>query len=478
MNSSILIVCLILCGQFYVIDCQSSKFLEKLYKIFNDGDAKNLTTLRKDLVDLLDSEKIDGIPIPVDFAKALINTIDLKDFLPNGVDFLAIASAAAAGGNVAETAIKTTKFDVLQRSWDIPAMFRQPNVTEMIRNAGMSPKLLEAFLVNVDFKEFVDAVQLAKVLELYSPANNVSDSQKSKSLIKLINTKKLVASINWKGLQNDQNLLNYLDSLPQPATVDGRLLKAVIQNLDLENVMMNGVDLDNVIGDVLFGNSTFDAITENLNYTILLSSLNIATLLSQKNITEILKDNNIDPRLVKVLRHVDMEMFTDSANLGEIYKAYYTGDNTTRKMRFRLAAEKMNSEGIQKSVQWKELQDDQNFKGLVQKYVPVQYRQIVFTTDLEKLVSRINVKGLIMETLTSPNTPDYAKYFMSVEVLQVLDLGTIVQSYLNTTTKMDLSQQCQDQLIQMAFPLPSFNNINLNGLSGLKAIQHPLIQCK
>jgi len=471
-------------AQFCIIDCQMSPLLEKLKKIFEDGDGKDLSQIRKDLINLLDSEKIDGMPVPLDLAKALVNTVDLKDFLGNkGVDFVAIATAALTGGNIVEAVIKAIKFDILQRSMDIPAFFRQTNITEMVRKAGIRPDLLEAFLINVDFKEFVGAIQLAKVLELYSPTNNASD--KLQELLKLVDAKEVIASINWKGLQHNQNMLNYLDLLPLPANVDGRLMKAVIQSINLEIVAKKSVDVDGVIRDVLQNNSSIaSAITQNLNITIIISSLNTTLLLGQPNITEILESNNIDPRLVKVLRHVDMEMFSESANLGEIIIVYYKGDNTTRNTRLRQVLDKIDNEGLRKSVKWNDLKDDRDFQGLVRKYVPTQYVQVVLTSDLEQLVAVTNLKALAIEMLTAPTTLDVylsiilSKYLMSERVLKALDLGAVIQSYLNTTTQMYLSQSCQDQLVEMAFPLPSFDNINLNGLEGLKAIQHPLIQRK
>jgi len=483
-DASISFVCLILFAQFCIIDCQMSPLLEKLKKIFEDGDGKDLSQIRKDLINLLDSEKIDGMPVPLDLAKALVNTVDLKDFLGNkGVDFVAIATAALTGGNIVEAVIKAIKFDILQRSMDIPAFFLQTNITEMVRKAGIRPDLLEAFLINVDFKEFVGAIQLAKVLELYSPTNNASD--KLQELLKLVDAKEVIASINWKGLQHNQNMLNYLDLLPLPANVDGRLMKAVIQSINLEIVAKKSVDVDGVIRDVLQNNSSIaSAIIQNLNITIIISSLNTTLLLGQPNITEILESNNIDPRLVKVLRHVDMEMFFESANLGEIIIVYYKGDNTTRNTRLRQVLDKIDNEGLRKSVKWNDLKDDRDFQGLVRKYVPTQYVQVVLTSDLEQLVAITNLKALAIEMLTAPTTLDVylsiilSKYLMSERVLKALDLGAVIQSYLNTTTQMYLSQSCQDQLVEMAFPLPSFDNINLNGLEGLKAIQHPLIQRK
>ena len=274
--------------------------------------------------------------------------------LMQGVDFNKLGSVLNADDKVSAV-IDSIKFDVLQTSLNLTEFFKQPNVTDVISAAGIPPDMLQVFLMNIDFKSFIEAVQVSKVVELYSPDNNATMTEKAKSLANLINGKKLVNSINWKRLQNDEKFIKMLDNDFTGNTTDPKLIKAVILSIDLHKLMTKSFDFDKFLEGVATNSSLTDAVVKSIDFNEAFSIFDVKKFLAQPNITQTLQDNKINPNLIKILIHANMSKLAVSANIGGIVTAYATGDNNTRPARILEAVNKMDNKGIADSVEWNKL---------------------------------------------------------------------------------------------------------------------------
>ncbi|XP_066920656.1 nose resistant to fluoxetine protein 6-like [Clytia hemisphaerica] len=456
------------------------ELLNKLAQVLN---AKTLEELRSGLVGLLDDEKLDGLPINDAFSKAFVRTTDLMIFLRDGFDMTKVITTAMSGGDTMKVLIETMNFDVVQRSLNITEFFKQPNVTRLIQESGVQPELLEVALLNVNMSGFFGSIKLGEVYKLYGPlmSQNLSSSEQALALVKLIDTQKMAGSIHWNNLKSNKHILETLKTAPGLTADQKELVFAALPSLDLDRLMTNGVNIGKVIELYLTGNETLPvAILQNADVDVALGALNVTTFLQYPNVTNILDNNDIDPRFVQLLKHVDdMKAFAQSSNLGEIIRIYIdTRNETTRIPQLKTAIAKIDTTTMVQSVRWSALQQDPAFESLLNDYVP-QYAKTIMKLDLNKLTQDVDIKGLMAEVLESEgkfSIMSLIKYVKIDDFLKTLDIGQLVQDFLNASTAMVLSRKCQDAFLDMTFPTPNLTAENMAGLRALDTLNHPILQ--
>ena len=455
------------------------EILNKLAKVLN---SKTIEELRSGLIDLLDDEKLDGLPIDPAFAKAFVRTTDLMIFMRDGFDLTKVITTAMSGGDTMKVIIETMNFGVLQKTMNISEFLKQPNITRLIQETGLKPELIEAAFLNVDMAEFFGSIQLGEVYKLYGPlmSQNMTRSEQALALVKLIDTGRMAGSIRWNNLKSNKHVLEVLETVPGLSGDQQELMFAALPSLDLDRLMTKGVNIGNVIELYLSGNETLPvAILQNADVDVALGSLNVTTFLQYPNVTNILDNNGIDSRFVQLLKHVDMKAFIPASNLGEIIQIYIeTSNETARIPQLKTAVAKIDAQTMTQSVKWVALQQDPAFESLLNDYVP-QYSKSIMKLNLAKLTQDVDVKGLLMEVIASGgkfSVMSLTKYVKIDDFLKTMDLGQFIQDFLNASTTMTLSRKCQDAFLDMTFPTPNLTAENMVGLKALDTLNHPILQ--
>ena len=467
-----------------------------LIKLAGLINAKDIPTLRSGLIEVIESESFEGIPINPYIAKAFVNTTDVMQFMGLAFSFQDVFDAVGQKKDPMEAFIGSLNFDVLERITDIPAFFSHPNVSRVINGIGIPADLLEAVLVNINMSKFFGAVKLVEAYRLFKPNNTLTQAEKVKAFVKIANFTDIVNSVHWSSLLKNTHVLKYLEMATVPGNATG-LAIAVIKSIDLDNVARNGVDFEGLIADYKNGSSQPSAIiSKRLDFNVLLASLNVTKFMAQDNIEQILKQYNIDPRMVNLLTHVEMKKFVKASQMGHLIKIYMamspssnssanvttTTPSPEQQQQILQVLNRINNAALIESVEWSALKQDKAFVSLVEEYVP-SYADVVTSMDLQKLARGMDFKGLLKDMIQQPNNFEFdfqtmQKYADLSQVMSGVDLGLLIQTYLKANTTLSLSKKCQAAFVDMTFPLPVLTPETMAGLNALNALNHPLLQCE